>query len=55
MDAPGARYWPEFAAEGKADLAVRWLLSHRAGLPAIHHVLSVEDIVGWMVPVATLA
>ena len=34
---------------------MRWLLSHRAGLPAIHHVLSVEDIVGWTVPVAAVA
>jgi CubicO group peptidase (beta-lactamase class C family) len=55
LDAPVARYWPEFAAEGKANLPVRWLLSHQAGLPAIHHVLSQEDIVGWTVPVAALA
>jgi CubicO group peptidase (beta-lactamase class C family) len=33
LDAPVARYWPEFAAQGKADLPVRWLLSHQAGLP----------------------
>ncbi len=35
LDAPVARYWPEFAAAGKQDIPVRWLLSHRAGLPAI--------------------
>ena len=35
LDAPVAKYWPEFAAGGKADLPVRHLLSHRAGLPAI--------------------
>jgi CubicO group peptidase (beta-lactamase class C family) len=55
LDAPVARYWPEFAAEGKADLPVRWLLSHQAGLPAVHRVLSKEDIAGWTVPVAALA
>jgi CubicO group peptidase (beta-lactamase class C family) len=55
LDTPVARYWPEFASEGKADLPVRWLLSHQAGLPAIYHVLSEEDIVGWTVPVAALA
>jgi CubicO group peptidase (beta-lactamase class C family) len=55
LDAPVARYWPEFAAEGKADLPVRWLLSHQAGLPAIHRALSKEDIAGWTVPVAALA
>lgn len=35
LDAPLARYWPEFAANGKADIPVRWIMSHRAGLPAI--------------------
>ena len=35
LDAPVARYWPEFAAEGKSDIPVRWLLTHEAGLPAI--------------------
>ena len=34
LDKPAAWYWPEFAAQGKADIPVRWLLSHRAGLPA---------------------
>ncbi|MCO1579216.1 beta-lactamase family protein [Crossiella sp. SN42] len=32
LDAPVAKYWPEFAAEGKQDIPVRWLLSHQAGL-----------------------
>jgi len=31
-DAPVARYWPEFAAAGKAAITVRDLLAHRAGL-----------------------
>jgi CubicO group peptidase (beta-lactamase class C family) len=31
-DAPVARYWPEFAARGKAAITVRDLLAHRAGL-----------------------
>ena len=31
LDRPVAWYWPEFAAQGKADIPVRWLLSHRAG------------------------
>src|ERR1035437_8400237 len=35
FDAPVAQYWPEFAAEGKGTLPVRWLFSHRAGLAAI--------------------
>ena len=35
FDVPVAEYWPEFAAEGKGKLPVRWLFSHRAGLAAI--------------------
>jgi CubicO group peptidase (beta-lactamase class C family) len=31
-DAPVARYWPEFAAKGKAGITVRDILAHRAGL-----------------------
>ena len=31
LDAPVARYWPEFAAEGKGDIPLRWVMSHRAG------------------------
>jgi CubicO group peptidase (beta-lactamase class C family) len=31
-DAPVARYWPEFAANGKAAITVRDILTHRAGL-----------------------
>jgi CubicO group peptidase (beta-lactamase class C family) len=32
LDAPVARYWPEFAAAGKDRITVADLLSHRAGL-----------------------
>src|SRR5688572_2711491 len=39
LDAPVARYWPEFAAAGKADLPVRYLLTHQAGLPAVRRAL----------------
>jgi CubicO group peptidase (beta-lactamase class C family) len=31
-DAPVARYWPEFAANGKSQMPVKYLLSHSAGL-----------------------
>jgi CubicO group peptidase (beta-lactamase class C family) len=34
-DAPVARYWPEFAARGKAEITVRRLLSHEAGLHSV--------------------
>ncbi len=35
IDAPVAQYWPEFAAGGKADIPVRMLLNHQAGLPIV--------------------
>ena len=35
IDAPVAQYWPEFAAGGKADIPVRMLLNHQAGLPVV--------------------
>ena len=35
LDAPVADYWPKFAAEGKADVRVRHLLFHAAGLPGL--------------------
>src|SRR5258708_26516920 len=35
FDAPVAKYWPEFAQAGKEKIPVHFLLSHRAGLPAV--------------------
>jgi CubicO group peptidase (beta-lactamase class C family) len=35
LDAPVARYWPEFAQAGKEEIPVRYLLTHQSGLPAI--------------------
>ena len=55
LDTPAAHYWPEFAAQGKADIPVRWLLSHRAGLPVIDHPLPLADLLAWVPMVAALA
>ena len=44
LDAPVASYWPEFAAAGKEAVPVRWLLSHRAGLPVVDAELSREEV-----------
>ena len=43
-DAPVARYWPEFAAEGKSVVKVRHLMSHTAGLPHLPKGIALEDI-----------
>lgn len=55
LDAPVAQYWPEFAAEGKGSIPVRWLLSHRAGLPVVDRVLSARDVLAWDPIVEALA
>ena len=47
LDAPVAKYWPEFAQAGKERLPVRYLLSHQAGLPAVSQPLSTEDMYDW--------
>jgi CubicO group peptidase (beta-lactamase class C family) len=39
IDAPVSRYWPEFAATGKAAITVAQLLSHQAGLAAVRRRL----------------
>jgi CubicO group peptidase (beta-lactamase class C family) len=43
-DAPVARYWPEFARNGKAAITVRQLLGHEAGLVWLDEVPRVEDM-----------
>jgi len=55
LDAPVTRYWPEFAAAGKQDIPVRWLLSHRAGLPAIRRPLPTEALFDWEAMTGALA
>jgi len=55
LDKPAAHYWPEFAAEGKADIPVRWLLSHRAGLPVIDNPLPLADLLAWYPMAVALA
>jgi CubicO group peptidase (beta-lactamase class C family) len=47
LDAPVVEYWPEFGANGKRQIPVRWLLSHQAGLPVIDTPLTFEDAVAW--------
>ena len=47
VDAPVARYWPEFAQAGKEEVLVRHLLSHTAGLPAWDRRMTTEDLYDW--------
>ena len=43
-DTPVARYWPEFAANGKAAVTVRQLLGHEAGLVLLDEPLTIEKL-----------
>jgi CubicO group peptidase (beta-lactamase class C family) len=55
FDAPVARYWPEFAANGKAGVKVSHLMSHAAGLSGWKAPLASEDIYDWDKVTALLA
>ncbi len=55
LDAPVARYWPEFAAAGKGEIPVRWLLTHQAGLAAIDKPVPLADALAWTPMVDALA
>ncbi len=54
-DAPVATYWPEFAAAGKQDIPVSYLLSHQAGLAWIDGTMTAEEALSWDPVVEALA
>lgn len=50
VDAPVARYWPEFATNGKAAITVRDVLTHGAGVPTwegYRDLLTIDAGDGW--------
>ncbi|HEV2532863.1 serine hydrolase domain-containing protein [Phenylobacterium sp.] len=47
FDAPVARYWPEFAANGKAGVKVSHLMSHSAGLSGWKEPITKQDLYDW--------
>lgn len=51
LDAPVARYWPEFAANGKQDVRIRHLLSHTSGVSGWDSPVSAEEL--YDVPLST--
>jgi CubicO group peptidase (beta-lactamase class C family) len=55
LDAPVAKYWPEFAQAGKAQISVSMLLSHQAGLPAVRTPLPQGAYANWDLMVNALA
>lgn len=55
LNAPVARYWPEFAKNGKESVLVRHLLNHQAGLPAVRDPLPSGCFYNWSLMVDALA
>ena len=55
LDASVAKYWPEFAAQGKAGIKVRHLLSHTSGLSGWDQPITIEDLYDWDKSTARLA
>ncbi|MFF5550050.1 serine hydrolase domain-containing protein [Streptomyces olivaceoviridis] len=55
LDAPVAEYWPEFAANGKAEMPVRLLLSHQSGLVALDRPVPLAEALAWHPMTAALA
>lgn len=55
LHAPVSQYWPEFAANGKAEVPVAWLLSHRVGLIDTDDAMTLEEALDWDVVTSALA
>ena len=53
--APVAKYWPEFAANGKEKVEVRHLMSHTSGLSGWEQPVTVETVYDWEAGMAHLA
>ena len=46
-DAPIARYWPEFGANGKEKATIRHALTHRSGVPQMPEGVTPEQMCDW--------
>ncbi len=55
FDAPVAKYWPEFAANGKARVTVAQIMSHSSGLSGWKETVTKQDLYDWDKAVELLA
>lgn len=55
FDAPVAKYWPEFAANGKAGVKVSHLMSHSSGLSGWKEPITLDDVYDWEKSTSLLA
>lgn len=47
LDAPVARYWPEFAQAGKENIPVWYLLTHQSGVAGLDERIPTEALYDW--------
>ncbi|MHA1487198.1 MAG: serine hydrolase domain-containing protein, partial [Promethearchaeota archaeon] len=47
VEAPVAKYWPEFAQATKENILVKHLMSHSAGLPGFDEKVPIEALYDW--------
>ncbi len=47
LDAPVADLWPSFSADGRGEMPVSHLLSHRAGLPWVDAEMTAAEAFSW--------
>lgn len=55
LDAPVARYWPEFGVNGKDAITVKQLMSHTSGVSGWEQPVDVDDLFDWDIATAKLA
>ena len=55
VDAPVARYWPEFADRGKQDILVRHVMSHASGVSGLEQPAVPEDLYDWTAATTRMA
>lgn len=55
IDAPIARYWPEFAAQGKGGITLGHVMSYTSGVSAWDAPVTTEDLYDWERSTARLA
>lgn len=55
LHAPVVEYWPEFGQNGKDQIPVSWLLSHKSGLIDTDDRLTYEQMLDWDTVVDALA
>jgi len=53
--APVAKYWPEFAANGKGGIQVRHVMGHTAGLAGWSPTIKAEELADWDLCTSVLA